>query len=101
MRVLVAGATGAIGNPLIPALLAAGHEVAGIATSQFGLAALNRTGAEGFIANALDSEAVDAVVKLVKPAAVIDELTSLPKHYTAPEMRAAAERDRRIRLEGG
>jgi 2-alkyl-3-oxoalkanoate reductase len=101
MKVLVAGATGAIGNPLIPALLAAGHEVVGIATSESGLAALEQTGAEGVIANALDPHAVDAVVKRVKPEAVIDELTSLPKHYTQEEMRAAAERDRRIRLEGG
>jgi nucleoside-diphosphate-sugar epimerase len=101
MKVLVAGATGAIGSPLIPALLAAGHEVVGIAGSESGLAALNQTGAEGVIANALDSHAVDAVVKQAKPEAVIDELTSLPKHYTQAEMRSAAERDRRIRLEGG
>jgi 2-alkyl-3-oxoalkanoate reductase len=101
MKVLVAGATGAIGNPLIPALLAAGHEVVGIASSESGLAALNLTGAEGVIANALDSAVVEAVVKRVKPAAVIDELTSLPRHYTQEEMRAAAERDRRVRLEGG
>jgi 2-alkyl-3-oxoalkanoate reductase len=101
MKVLVAGATGAIGNPLIPALLAAGHEVVGIAGSEPGLAALNQAGAEGVIANALDFQAVDAVVKQVKPEAVIDELTSLPKHYTQEEMRAAAERDQRIRVEGG
>jgi 2-alkyl-3-oxoalkanoate reductase len=101
MKILVAGATGAIGNALIPALLAAGHEVVGITTSELGLAALKQTGAEGVIANALDSHAVDAVVKKVKPEAVIDQLTSLPKHYTQEEMRAAAERDRRIRLEGG
>ena len=101
MKVLVAGATGAIGNPLIPALLTAGHEVVGIAGSESGLAALNQAGAEGVIANALDSHAVGAVVRQVKPEAVIDELTSLPKHYTQAEMRAATERDRRIRLEGG
>ena len=101
MKVLVAGATGAIGKPLIPALLAAGHEVVGIATSESGLVVLKQTEAEGVIANALDVHALDAVVKRVKPEAVIDELTSLPKHYTQEEMRAAAERDRRIRLEGG
>jgi nucleoside-diphosphate-sugar epimerase len=37
----------------------------------------------------------------VRPDTVIEELTSLPKHYTPDEMRAAAERDRRVRLEGG
>jgi len=71
MKVLVAGATGPIGNRLIPALLAAGHEVVGIAGSESGLAALNQTGAEGVIANALDSHALDAVAKQVKPEAVV------------------------------
>jgi 2-alkyl-3-oxoalkanoate reductase len=101
MKVLVAGATGAIGSPLILALLGVGHEVVGIAGSESGLAALNQAGAKGVIANALDFQAVDAVVKQAKPEAVIDELTSLPKHFTQEEMLAAAERDRRIRLEGG
>ena len=36
-----------------------------------------------------------------RPDAVIEELTSLPKHYTPEEMRAAADRDRIVRLEGG
>jgi hypothetical protein len=27
-------------------------------------------------------------------------LTSLPRHYTAAEMKAAAERDRKVRVEG-
>ncbi len=101
MRVLVAGATGAIGRPLIAALLAAGHEAVGLTSSESGRAALSRAGVEGFIANAIDPGAVDAVVRDVKPEAVIDELTSLPKRYTQEEMRAAAERDRCIRIEGG
>src|SRR5262249_5484849 len=32
--------------------------------------------------------------------AVINELTSLPRHYTPAEMKAAAERDRKVRVEG-
>jgi nucleoside-diphosphate-sugar epimerase len=32
---------------------------------------------------------------------VIEELTSLPKDYTPEAMKAAADRDRRLRLEGG
>src|SRR5262249_15350095 len=37
----------------------------------------------------------------IRPDVIIDELTSLPKRYTPEEMRTAAPRDRRIRLEGG
>jgi nucleoside-diphosphate-sugar epimerase len=36
----------------------------------------------------------------VRPDAVINELTSLPRHYTPAEMKAAAERDRKVRVEG-
>ena len=31
---------------------------------------------------------------------MINELTSLPRHYTPAEMKAAAERDRKVRVEG-
>ena len=40
-----------------------------------------------------------AVVR-IRPDAVINELTSLPRHYTPAEMSAAAERDRKVRTEG-
>ena len=53
------------------------------------------------MANALDAQAVQLAMNKVRPDAVIDELTSLPKHYTPEEMRVAAGRDRTIRLEGG
>ena len=36
MKVLVAGATGAIGRPLVSALMAAGHEVIGMSSSENG-----------------------------------------------------------------
>src|SRR5262245_54042034 len=101
MRVFVAGATGAIGHPLVSALIAAGHEPIGMTSSEHGLRTLRDYGVEGVLADALDAQAVDAALRKVRPAAVIDELTSLPRHYTPDAMRAAAERDRRVRLEGG
>jgi 2-alkyl-3-oxoalkanoate reductase len=101
MRVFVAGATGAIGRPLISALIAAGHDVMGMTSSEDGLQTLRERGAEGVVANALDSSAVKAALDKARPDAVIEELTSLPKHYTPEEMRAAADRDRTVRLEGG
>ena len=101
MRVLVAGATGAIGRPLISALVASGREVIGITSTERGAQTLRDRGAEAFVADALDRNAIEAVVRKVRPAAVIDELTSLPKEYTPKEMRAAADRDRKLRLVGG
>lgn len=101
MKVLVAGATGAIGRPLISALTAASHEVIGMSRSENGARALRDKGAESEIADALDENVVLAVMRRVKPDAVIEELTSLPKQYTPDEMRAAADRDRTVRLVGG
>jgi 2-alkyl-3-oxoalkanoate reductase len=101
MRVFIAGATGVIGRPLVSALITAGNEVVGMTTSEEGLKTLKAKGAGGIVANALDSRAVQAAISKAKPDAVIEELTSMPKHYTPEEMRAAADRDRTVRLEGG
>jgi len=57
-------------------------------------------GAEPVLADALDAAAVKAAVGRIRPDAVINELTSLPRHYTPAEMKAAAERDRKVRVEG-
>ena len=58
------------------------------------------SGADPVIAEALDAASVSAAVARVRPDAIINELTSLPKHYTPTDMKAAAERDARVRLEG-
>jgi nucleoside-diphosphate-sugar epimerase len=43
---------------------------------------------------------VKAAVERIRPHAVVNELTSLPQHYTPAEMKAAADRDRKVRVEG-
>jgi 2-alkyl-3-oxoalkanoate reductase len=101
VKVFVAGANGAIGRPLVKALLAAGHEVFGMATAAAGVETLQSQGAEGVVLNALDPEAVAREIARIRPRAIIDELTSLPKRYTPDEMKAAARRDRQVRLDGG
>lgn len=101
MKVFVAGATGAIGRPLVSALVAARHEVIGMSSSEIGARSLREKGVESEVANALDENAVLNILKKVRPNAIIDELTSLPKRYTPEEMRASAERDRNLRLVGG
>jgi nucleoside-diphosphate-sugar epimerase len=101
MRIFVAGATGAIGRPLVSKLITAGHSVIGLTHSEDGARNLRAKGAEGVLADALDPPAIHAALRKARPDAVIEELTSLPKRYTPEEMRAAADRDRKLRLEGG
>jgi nucleoside-diphosphate-sugar epimerase len=100
MRILIAGATGAIGRPLVCRLRADQHEVFALARSLGSTAALKQIGAETIISDALDAAAVKAAVERIRPDAVINELTSLPRHYTPAEMKAAEERDRNVRVEG-
>jgi nucleoside-diphosphate-sugar epimerase len=100
MRVLIAGASGAIGRPLVRRLRANRHEVFALARSPDSAPALKEIGVEPVIADALDAAAVKAAVGRIRPDAVINELTSLPRHYTPAEMKAAAERDRKVRVEG-
>jgi hypothetical protein len=47
-----------------------------------------------------DAASVLEVVQHTKPDVIVNELTSLPKHYTPEEMKAAAERDKEVRVKG-
>jgi len=100
MRVFLAGATGAIGQALSGRLWADGQTVIGMARSAEAARALAEMGVETVTADALDAVAVSDALRRVRPDAVINQLTALPKQYTPEAMRAAAERDRRVRVEG-
>lgn len=99
MRVFVAGASGAIGEPLTAALLEHGHSVVGMTTSVAGVEKLEIQGAEAVLVNALQADEVMAALRHTKPEAVIDELTSLPKDPS--DMSKYAFGDRQLRIEGG
>lgn len=101
MKVFVAGGTGAIGRPLIAELRAKGHVVVALTRSPEEAQALAKQGIEPAIADALDPDAIKAVVRRAQPEVVIEELTALPKTYTRQSMNAAAALTNRIRLEGG
>jgi len=99
MRVFVAGASGAIGEPLIAELLKQGHSVVGMTTSEVRAKNLESQGAEALIVDAFDAPAVEEALRRAKPEAVIDELTSLPKEQSDFPKYAAG--DRKLRIEGG
>src|SRR4051794_34455467 len=89
MKVLIAGATGAIGKPLLSCLRDAGHELFAMVRSPKGNGDLAAEGAHEVVADALDAGSVLEAVQHTKPEVIINELTSLPKHYTPEEMKTA------------
>lgn len=99
MRIFVAGASGAIGRPLIAELVRLGHDVTGMTRSEAGARNLAEWGAAVARVSAFDAPAVERALRESRAEVVIDELTSLPRDPS--EMAAAAEGDRRLRLEGG
>jgi nucleoside-diphosphate-sugar epimerase len=77
MRVLVAGATGAIGKQLVPRLVAAGHEVTGMTRTEAKKALLRDLGAEPVVVDALDPDQVADAVAGAKPEVIVHQLTAI------------------------
>ena len=84
MRVLVAGATGAMGRQLVPRLVDAGHEVFAMIRKESDKAKVSKLGAVPVIADALDRAAVEAAVRQAAPEVVVHQLTAIghvdPRH---------------------
>jgi 2-alkyl-3-oxoalkanoate reductase len=77
MRVFVAGATGAVGKRLVPALVAAGHDVVGTTRSAAKADQIQSAGAEPVVVDVLDADAVHAAVADAQPEIVVHQATSL------------------------
>ncbi|HZT15568.1 MAG TPA: NAD-dependent epimerase/dehydratase family protein [Gaiellaceae bacterium] len=96
MRVFVAGATGAVGVPLVRLLVSAGHTVAGMTRSPEGARTLAEVGAEPVVCDAYDGEGVRKAVEAFAPDVVVNELTDLPDR----EEEIDSARNARMRVEG-
>lgn len=86
MRILVAGASGAIGHSLIPALVAGGHEVFGTSRSEDHFRGISAAGATPLRMDGLDRASVLTAVDEAKPDVIVHQLTALkdginPKHF--------------------
>src|ERR1700710_3319982 len=81
MRVFVAGASGVIGRPLVRRLVAAGHEVTGMARRGERGGELRAAGAEAVVCDVFEAEALERAVVAAAPEAVVHALTALPQIY--------------------
>jgi nucleoside-diphosphate-sugar epimerase len=98
VKVFLAGGTGAIGVPLVRALVARGHQVIATTRSPQKQHGLQAIGATPVIADALDRDALVGVVGRARPDAVVHELTALPKG--GPRRASDLDATNRLRIEG-
>jgi nucleoside-diphosphate-sugar epimerase len=98
VRIFLAGASGVIGQQLIPRLIQAGHVVGGMTRSPSKTDLLRHLGAEPILCDVFDKEALIKAVGDFKPDVVLNELTDLPDD--AAQISERADLNARIRTEG-
>lgn len=96
MRILLAGATGVLGQILVPHLVDEGHEVLGLSRRTAGARQIRRSGAQADVCDVYDLERLTSIVSAFGPDAVIHQLTDLPDDPALIDDAANA----RIRTEG-
>jgi nucleoside-diphosphate-sugar epimerase len=100
MRILIAGATGAIGRQLTDQLLTAGHEVVGLARSKGRALDLEARGVTMVYGDALDRDWVKSAVGQAAPDAVVHLLTAIPASPNPKRVDQEFALTNRLRTEG-
>lgn len=100
MKVFLAGATGALGRPLVPALVKAGHDVVGTTRDHARADTLRLAGAEAVVLDALDREAVHDAVAAAAPEVVVHQLTALSGPMSFRRLDRTFAATNRLRTEG-
>ena len=100
IRIFLAGATGAVGQPLCRLLLARGYYVIGSTRSADKVPLLKQLGLEPVVVDVFDEVALRRAVMRARPNAVINQLTDLPPGPDPARMDDARARNARLREEG-
>jgi nucleoside-diphosphate-sugar epimerase len=100
MKVFIAGATGAIGSRLVPALLRNGHEVVGTTRTPAKAEWLRALGAEPVVFDALDPISVKDAVAEASPEVVVHQLTAIPDSLDPRKLDQQFTLTNRLRTEG-
>jgi nucleoside-diphosphate-sugar epimerase len=99
-RVLLAGATGAIGKRLIPLLLRRGAVVFGTTRSTARADELRSRGIEPIVIDVFDAPALTRAVVEVAPEVVVHQLTDLALIHDPSRLTEALTQNARLRTEG-
>jgi nucleoside-diphosphate-sugar epimerase len=100
MRIFIAGATGAVGAPLLSLLVDAGHHVTGTTHTPAHAGAIEQAGAAAVVMDGLDAKAVHAAVLAAKPDVVIHQMTALSRMTDLRRFDAAFATSNRLRTAG-
>jgi nucleoside-diphosphate-sugar epimerase len=100
VRLFFAGATGVVGRPLVPRLVADGHEVTAMTRTPAKAESLRERGAEPVVCDALDADSLARAVAEVRPEAVIHHLTDLPQAINPRRADRDFEANDRVREQG-
>jgi nucleoside-diphosphate-sugar epimerase len=100
MRVLVVGASGAIGTHLVPQLIDRGHEVTGTYRSPQNAERIRALGAEAIALDLLDKASVRQAVLETAPVAIIHQATALANVRFGRSLDRSFGPTNRLRAEG-
>ena len=100
MRVMVVGASGAIGTRLVPQLTGRGHEVIGTFRSPGNAERVQALGARPVALDLLDPSAVRRVVLETRPDAIIHQATALAGQRFSRKLDRTFAETNRLRTEG-
>jgi nucleoside-diphosphate-sugar epimerase len=98
--VFVAGASGVVGQRLLPLLRRDGHQVVGTTRSAAKAAAMRAQDATAVVVDVFDKAALAQAVIVAKPDVIIHQLTDLPEVQDPAQADAVAEGNARLRREG-
>ncbi|MFN8527864.1 MAG: NAD(P)-dependent oxidoreductase [Anaerolineae bacterium] len=96
MKILLAGASGAIGRLLLPLLIRAGHEVTGTTRSAAKADLIAAQGGHPLLLDVLDREATFAALERTRPDLVLHQLTDLAARDFAGNSRLRIEGTRNL-----
>lgn len=99
-RIFVAGASGAIGRPMLRILRHHDYTVFGTTRSLQKAAELEAQGVEPLVLDVFDAPAVHEAMQRARPDFVVNQLTDLPYGLDPASMPLARVRNARVRKEG-
>ena len=99
-RILLAGATSAVGRRMLPLLRAAGYEVTGTTRVASKVEELRAAGITPAVVDVYDRATLGAAMRAARPDVVVHQLTDLPPGLKAELMAEGLIRNARVRIEG-